>query len=285
VTPGVDEVLERLEEEGKKRGLSPEFIDFYKKWLKIQNGAEQRIGIAKAHLNDEAINYRLVRGTPLLRFDELEIDWPLVEGLYKEVVSLFAEYPDLFGELPKNLRELTTSQLKQAVRAWFKQTKLPSSIAAESDSEHLLLEAMLHSAVRPFLASHAKALKELINQEYWHRDSCPVCGGRADFSYLEKELGARWLLCSRCDTEWLFQRLQCPYCGNQNPETLAYFTDEYQKHRLYVCEQCHKYIKAVDLRHADAGIPVTLQRLLTIDIDRQAEEKGYQPDHADYAAQ
>lgn len=118
-----------------------------------------------------------------------------------------------------------------------------------------------------------------MDQERWRRNYCPICGGHPDFAFLEKELGARWLLCSRCDTEWLFQRLQCPYCGNQTQKDLAYFTDDEGLYRLYVCEQCHKYIKAIDLRVAKSDILLPLERLFTLDMDRQAQEKGYQSDH------
>ena len=88
-------------------------------------------------------------------------------------------------------------------------------------------------------------------------------------------MGLRGLLCSRCDAEWLFQRLQCPYCGTQNQAALAYFTDDEGVYRLYVCEQCHKYIKTIDLRHTESEVLV--ERVLTLDMDRQAQEKGYKP--------
>jgi formate dehydrogenase maturation protein FdhE len=52
-------------------------------------------------------------------------------------------------------------------------------------------------------------------------------------------------------------------------------------YRLYVCEQCHKYIKAVDLRCSEPEVSLPLERIFTLDIDRQAEEKGYRPGHSD----
>ena len=76
-----------------------------------------------------------------------------------------------------------------------------------------------------FLAAHSEALSELVAQELWRRKSCPICGGVADFAFLEKEQGARWLMCSRCSMEWLFQRIQCPYCGTQKHQSLAYRTN------------------------------------------------------------
>ena len=94
-------------------------------------------------------------------------------------------------------------------------------------------------------------------------------------AYLEKEVGARWLLCSRCDSEWLFHRLECPYCKTQNQSLLSFLSDEKDLYRLYLCEQCKCYLKAIDLRKTDAEVLLPLERLYTLDLDTQARERGY----------
>ena len=220
---------------------------------------------------------------PLITFDELAIDWSLLKDIFTKVTATFADYTDLFGELPKSLKEPKShpSLPKKVVRAWFERARLPSTIAVDDVNEYLLLDAIIHATLKPFLVSHAKALLSLVNQERWRRDYCPICGGRPNFAFLDKERGARWLLCSRCDSEWLFQRLQCPYCGNQNQGDLAYLTDDTEAYRLYVCEQCHKYIKAIDLRRTESEVLLPLERVFTLDMDRQAQEKGYKPDHSE----
>ena len=274
-------ILRKLEEEGKKRGLSPRFLEFYQRLFRIQSKAERRIGRAKPGLKREVINERLERGQPLISFDELALDWSLLKDVFAEVTAVFADYPDLFGELPKSLREpkLRLSPLKKIAKAWFVGNKLPAAIAVNDVNEYLLLEAIIHATLNPFLVNYSQALLSLVNQERWRRNYCPICGGQPDFAFLDKERGARWLLCSRCDTKWLFQRLQCPYCSTQNQDALAYFTDDEEVYRLYVCEQCHKYIKAIDLRHTESEVLLPLERVMTLDMDRQGQEKGYKPDY------
>jgi FdhE protein len=71
--------------------------------------------------------------------------------------------------------------------------------------------------------------------------------------------------------------LQCPYCGTQDQNALAYFTDDKGLYRLYVCEQCKHYLKAIDLRQAEAEVLFPLERFYTVDMDRQAQEQGYKP--------
>jgi FdhE protein len=275
------EIIERLVEEGEKKGLSPRSVDFCQKLFDIQSRAENRIGITRPVLKREAINERISNGLPLVSFNELALDWPLLKDIFTEVTAAFADFPDLFGELPKSLREPKShpSLPKKVVRAWLNGDTLPSSaITVENDNEYLLLHAIIDATLKPFLVSHSKVLLSLVDQERWRRNYCPICGGRPDFAFLDRETGARWLLCSRCDTEWLFQRLQCPYCDTQNQDDLAYFTDDEGIYRLYVCEHCKKYIKAIDLRNTKAEVLLPLERLFTLDMDRQAQEKGYQPD-------
>ena len=276
-------ILKRLEEEGGKRGLPPRFLEFYQRLFGIQSGAERRISIAKPELKQEVIDKRIESGLPLISYKELSLDWLLLKEIFSEVTATFADYADLFGELPESLREPKSlpSLPKKVVRAWFERAELPATITVSDVNEHLLLEAIIQATLRPFLVRQAKALLSLVDRERWRREYCPICGGWPDFAFLDKEREARWLLCSRCDTEWLFQRLQCPYCGTQNQDALSYFTDDEGVYRLYVCEQCRQYIKAIDLRRTESEVVWLLERVLTLDMDRQAQEKGYKPGHSE----
>ena len=82
---------------------------------------------------------------------------------------------------------------------------------------------------------------------------------------------------SCCDAEWLYQRLECPYCGTTEQKSLAFLTDDAGVYRLYTCDECKCYIKAIDLRKAGTDVLLPLERVMTLDMDRQAVEAGYQP--------
>ena len=133
--------------------------------------------------------------------------------------------------------------------------------------------------MRPFLAAASEALSPLVVPELWRRHRCPICGGQPDLAFLEREAGARWLVCGRCDASWLFQRLQCPHCQNQDNHTLGYFTsEEGGAYRLYVCDRCKGYLKAVDLRRVPGEFAPAVERYLTAALDLQAREAGYSAD-------
>jgi len=276
--PTNSNILRKLEEWKEKEEVDPKFIEFYQRLLRIQSRAEQRIGIPQLSLSSEAISERIEHGLPLIGFDELALDWSLLQDIFVEVTEAFATYPELFGEFPQSLKEPEPCPplAKETAKAWFEGARLLSLMEVDEVSEHLL-EAIIHATLNPFLVSYSKALLGLVNQERWRRGYCPICGGNPDFAFLDKERGARWLLCSRCDAEWLFQRLECPYCGTQDQDALAYFTDDEGLYRLYVCERCKRYLKALDLRQAKSEVLLPLERLFTFDIDAQAQEYGYSP--------
>ena len=90
----------------------------------------------------------------------------------------------------------------------------------------------------------------------------------------QEEEGARYLLCSRCDNEWLYKRLGCPFCENSDYSKLSFYPEEDGPHRLYVCHKCKRYLKVIDLHRApDRLLPV--ERILTLGLDVHAQELGF----------
>jgi len=279
VAAGTDNrVLGKLEEQQKKEGSLPELLEFYQRLLQIQSGVGQRIGLPSPSFSSDVIKKRTEQGKPILKFSDLELDWSLLRETFGKVTALFAEHPQLFGPAPKELKDLKPGRFpdKKTVRAWFDGAEMPAGTLPENVSE-ALVRNLIQASIKPFLSQYSIALLGLVDQERWRRGYCPVCGGNPDIGFLDKEEGGRWLVCSRCDAEWLFKRLECPYCGTADQNALAYFTDDKGLYRLYVCEQCKHYLKTVDMRQAKSEVLIPLERVLTLDIDSQAREFGYSP--------
>ncbi len=126
-------MLRKLEGWTEKVEASPELVEFYRRLLRIQSIAERRVGIPRLDLNSEAINDRLEQGLPLIRFDELDLDWSLLQATFVEVTSAFAKHPKLFGPVPKSLVETGGHRhyLKEAVRALYETTRLPTAVVPD----------------------------------------------------------------------------------------------------------------------------------------------------------
>lgn len=274
----IDSIIKRLKEQKRKEGELPQVLEFYQKLVQIQSRVGKRIGVPNPSFSDDEINERAEQGKPLIEFDNLALDWSLLRKTFGEVVATFASYPDLFGPLPQQFTESAADNFitKKTIKAWYEGTKLPS-IGVTTEVNEALIKDIILATLKPFLVGYSTALLHLVKQENWRRNYCPVCRGNPDFGFLDTERGSRWLVCSRCDGEWLFQRLQCPCCGTADQNALSYFTDDEGLYRLYVCEQCKHYMKTIDLRQAKSGVLIPLERLFTLDMDKQAREYGYSP--------
>lgn len=279
------QILQKLAKWEQQAGELPGLAGLYRELLVIQSKAKKELIASRQSpfdsiISQTTINERLAQGSPLLSFSDLSLDWERVKAVFEDVGKVVAKYsPDLSGEI-ESLKKITSVSplLQRVVKEWFQGSSL-DSIAQANGVDTELLSFVVQTTLKVYLSLYSEALQPKVSQELWLRQYCPICGGKPDFAYLDKERGARWLLCSRCDAEWLFLRLACPYCGSQNQDTLAYFTDDEGLYRLYVCEQCRTYIKAIDLRHTEAEVLLPLERVLTLDMDSQGQEKGYRPGH------
>jgi formate dehydrogenase maturation protein FdhE len=275
-----DDIISFLEEKERKEGTLPELLKFYQQLLRVQSQAERKLSSRlEPSLSREAINKRIDNGVPLISFNELALDRQLLAATFDEVKAVFTSHADLFSSSHERLGKLEADALLtgQVLKPWFEKQKLPAKIPIKNVDKKLL-NSIIHATMRPLLTSHARKLIDFIDQERWRRSYCPICGGSPDFASLDAERGSRWLICSRCDTEWVFQRLQCPYCNTQDQNDLSYLTDDTGQYRLYTCERCHQYLKTIDLRQTgEQVILLPVERLLTLDMDRQAIEMGYKP--------
>jgi len=253
---------------------SSRFFDFYHGLLEIQAEAEEKAASLELKLDKDEIARRLNSGRSILSYEDLCLNWEQVNAVFHRIVCLLAKYPEMLGPVPKSLIVEGFTLPPDWVKAWFKGEEIPAGL--DSDSVHpLLLTTLVQQTLRPFLIGYAQALKGSFNQDSWRRSNCPVCGAKPEFAYLEKEVGARWCLCSACATEWLFKRMQCPYCDNVDGSSLSFLTSDEGLYRLYLCEQCKSYLKAIDLRKTSRDVLVSLESLTTVDMDAQAQEKGY----------
>jgi FdhE protein len=278
VTQDIDsKILEKLAAMEKEEGGLPLLLQFFRDILHVQVEARKRIVTPQVGLSDDAISERTQQGIPLLSFDDINIELGPVQDLFVRVAGTYANYPGVFGEIPGKLRspEAGRRLTPEAIRAWYTGEALPTAILSGADDT--TVRAIIQFTLKPLLTTYAAALISSVKQEQWRRGYCPICGGIPDIAFLEKGKGAKHLVCSRCDSAWLFQRLECPYCGTQDQNALAYFTNEKGLYQLNVCDKCKRYLKTIDLRKTDNEVLMPLERLLTAVIDRQAQERGYQP--------
>jgi FdhE protein len=81
----------------------------------------------------------------------------------------------------------------------------------------------------------------------WGRLNCPVCGALPALAESRGLEQRRYLRCGRCGAGWPSNRLQCPFCGEDNPRRLIYLVAEEDQHRcrLVLCEGCGGRLKVI----------------------------------------
>jgi FdhE protein len=268
------EIAKALRQGVEERPELADTVNLYCALLEIQERAQ--VSPPQPPLTSAEAHARLEQGRPLISPDELDADPASLSDLCARIAFTIAEHR---REQVKPLAQIHAwlherrEQTRTIAAEYLRSGQIPNGDRAGINRG--LLAFVLSSGLRPFLRARAQALASLVDDAGWYRGYCPVCGGEPDMAALGKGSGRRRLLCSRCDSEWTFRRLGCPFCGNDEPGRLAYYPSDDHTYRLSVCERCRRYLKTIDLRATAAVRPLAAERVLTAGMDVAAEKAGY----------
>lgn len=271
---GYANILQELHSQADKRPELADIIRLHCELLQAQARAE--FSPPRPALSSEDVSERLRQGSPLLSPESLRLDGQTLAGLCDQIGLIVAEHrPDLAETLDRIRTWLgeKREQIEVLALEYLREGRLREGEGAGLDGN--LLAFILNNALRPLLRAQAEALALRVDDSTWYRGRCPFCGGEPDMATLERESGRRRLLCSRCDSEWTFQRIGCPFCGNDDPSQLAHYPSDDMVYRLSVCERCRRYLKTVDLRHVAGERLLAAERVLTVAMDVAALNAGY----------
>jgi len=155
--------------------------------------------------------------------------------------------------------------------------KLPAA-AADIGVDPAILQFVIMQLAKPFAEKRAESLKTPGEMPPWQKGYCPVCGSWPEFSFLEGIEGRRWLRCSFCGHEWTFSRTTCPFCESDDPTKLEIlFSEDRPQERAEVCQECRKYLVALDLRGIVRDVIHELAPLGLVHLDVLAQEKEFSP--------
>ena len=271
---GYAKIVQELHSQADKRSGLADIIELHCELLEAQ--ARAQVSPCRPALSGEEASARLQQGNPLLAPEHLGADGQALAGLCDQIGLIVAEHrPDLAETLARIRAWLDErrQQIGALAVEYLREGRVREGEGAGLDGN--LLAFIFNNALRPFLRAQAQALAPWVDDSIWYRGRCPICGGEPDLAALERESGRRRLLCSRCDSEWTFQRVACPFCGNDDPRQLAYYPSDDQVYRLSVCEQCRRYLKTIDLRQVAGERLLPAERVLTVAMDVAALDTGY----------
>jgi formate dehydrogenase maturation protein FdhE len=250
----------------------PDLAGYYE----FQGRLLQRLHDTKTHIaanlelvDQEALETLVRQGSPLLSFPQLPIE---VESFASLATAVTQELVDYYPELNSHPRPTDAAGWSALAAERFNERQ---ASATKENSAPDLSQLATDLALKPYLEWAAERILSHLNQDHWKHPYCPVCGGAPDFAVLTEETGARKLVCSRCNSLWSYRRLGCPFCETTEFAKISYYASEDEVYRLYTCENCHRYLKTIDLRKSKRRMLIDVERVTTIDLDISAREEGY----------
>ncbi len=213
---------------------------------------------------DIAAEIRLVAdpGVPIRQ----QIDTGLAASKMSRLLAVISQHG------PDAARMQAQELCRSGESSWLRivQTELVSGGPDLSAFEDLVARACLQP-----IAENLQS--QLLPQSNYSQSVCPACGGLAQLAILrpEGEGASRSLLCSFCLREWLFRRIICPYCGEEDKEKLPrYSTHEYAHVHVEACDTCKRYLKAVDLSLDGFAVPIVDEAAVAV-LDVWAFDHDY----------
>ncbi len=149
--------------------------------------------------------------------------------------------------------------------------------SGEHDEQLDLIDLFIEESLRPELEVVAEQYGAAVEKSEWMEGYCPICGKEPKIGEIrESEDGRRYLFCHQCGYKWHFRRIKCPFCGNEEQHSLAYFAVEgEERYRVDVCNKCRRYIKIVDLPKSSEDVNLDVEDIATLHLDVLAYEEGY----------
>lgn len=149
--------------------------------------------------------------------------------------------------------------------------------SGEHDDQLDLIDLFIEESLRPELEAVAEQYGALVEKSGWTEGYCPICGKEPKIGEIrESEDGRRYLFCHQCGYKWHFRRIKCPFCGNEEQHSLAYFAVEGEEsHRVDVCNKCRRYIKIIELSKSSEDVNLDVEDIATLHLDMLAYEEGY----------
>ena len=275
-----DEIERAIEEMKKARPDFINMIDLYAGIMLNKAGANFEKVLHSNLIDKETLNDKLERGEPVHKISEFKIDIESSRKLFLEICRIVIGSGTEGDESIEGLRQAVEygkfdiSDLYKVFLEEDEEQFESISVAIGIDKE--ILAFIVFNSLKPsinlFAEWTAGQIEDIHKNDY---DRCPICGSPPALSLLGDN-GKRFLECGFCSYIWQTKRIYCPYCGNEDHESLKYYSIENEDlYRVDVCERCEKFIKTIDTRNLSRTIYTPLENLCTHHLNIKFEQMGY----------
>jgi FdhE protein len=262
----------------KQIQIPTELINFYQGLKEVQDSfiGENTVKTSKININQSDF----ANGKPIL-YNGIKVNYRKFTKCLKEIsLYLKQQRPLLVDEINKveAILKVKKDELWPIVDKFILQKQEEVYEYCKSNEINLDVFALiLVNTLRPLLQEVALGLHDKYKNELWHKNYCPVCGWHPSIATVEPPDNKRYLHCSMCATKWLFKRLACVNCNNEDHTKLGYLrSDQLEGYQVDICQECNNYIKTIFTESRLKPIEnIELIDLDTLYLDIIAEGKGY----------
>jgi FdhE protein len=233
-------------------------------------------------VEENLITKKMEGGLPLIDFMGKEYDLTRPKEYFNSLISIAEKR---MPEVAQNIIDIIKSQQfdwEKMIRASFdrktEETDTQGLLAGREAEEKIdLIDLFTEESLRPELESIAEKYGEIVEKSNWSEGYCPICGKEPKIGEIrDEEEGKRYLFCHQCGFKWYFHRIKCPFCGNEEQHSLAYFEVEgEERYRVDVCNKCRRYIKTVELPKSSEEPNLDVEDIATLHLDMIAYDEGY----------
>ncbi len=258
----------------KEKPFLKEVVSFYEKVFSLQHELDPDITKDYSLLNSK-------KDFPLIKTTEFFIDFNNGEILFEKICDLCMEYEinaDVTAKIIKESLKDSDFSFKSITQSYLAgNLSLPQSVMDNKEFNPQVFDFVLYNSLKPSIVKSSKIIAyDLKKTDQAGHRRCTVCGSSPALSLFSKENGSRSLVCSFCWHEWEVARISCPFCNNNESESLGYVAIDTEKGiRADYCDKCKKYIKTIDLREYRKEIYLPLELIASIPFDMKMNEEGF----------
>jgi FdhE protein len=233
-------------------------------------------------VEENLITKKMEGGLPLIDFTGKEYDLTRPKEYFNSLISIAEKR---MPEVAQNIIDIIKSKQfdwEKMIRASFdckvEETDAQGLLAGREAEENIdLIDLFTEESLRPELEIIAEKYGETVEKSNWSEGYCPICGKEPKIGEIrDEEEGKRYLFCHQCGFKWHFHRIKCPFCGNEEQHSLAYFEVEgEERYRVDVCNKCRRYIKTVELSKSSEEPNLDVEDIATLHLDMIAYDEGY----------
>ena len=273
----METLKERIQHLKQERPGMAAILDFYQKVREAQERAKVSLKSEPLLLKKEWKEFLAKEGFPLLEKNDFPLDIEASSALFQSLCQIGREANPRMVDEVRKIEEAVINKkldLKQVFKESHSEKKI-EKVADDYGFDKKIFQFLVESVLRPSIEATVEQLRNAFDVRDWTKGYCPMCGSLPFLSLMKEETGKRYLLCSYCGYQWRINRLICPFCNNNDHESLHYFYGEGEESfRIDLCDQCHQYIKTIDLRTTVDSDPY-LEDIATLHLDLLASQKGY----------